>query len=190
MPSIPSWGLYGWAGLIVVSIAAAGWFAANRGPRARLPMAHVAGATLIALFGWEHLVDLPGSIGSYGNLTAGIADTRGLEAYQAFIAGSAVFVLAAALAVIGILRRRPWGIVLGIGLAASRVAWAVLVLLDPAANWGDMPEPMLLITNLIALRAGPAAAAIALLAWPLWRDRPASTDPVSAPAGPEPLPAP
>jgi len=148
---------------------------------AELPIAHVVAATLIGASGWEVLVYLPGTIQAFLSATAGITDPQGVAHYQAFAAASAAFVVAAVLAVVGILRRRPWGVVTGIGLAATRVAMSVGSTVSlfgfaesfPPQDFGQM------VGTLVALNMVPPLLAIALLAWPLLSGR--SAAPVAPP---------
>ena len=146
-----------------------------------LPMAHVAAVVLVALFGWESLVYLPSTIQVYTTGVAGIPDPANVEAYQAFMVASAAFVVGAGLAIYGILRLKPWGLVLGIGVAATRVvmtlASAVNLFslgLDPFGPGGLAWN----VVDLIALRALPAVAAVVLLVWPLLRASTTDAPPV------------
>ena len=146
-----------------------------------LPMAHVAAVVLVALFGWESLVYLPSTIQVYTTGVAGIPDPANVEAYQAFMVASAAFVVGAGLAIYGILRLKPWGLVLGIGVAATRfvmtLASAVNLFslgLDPFGPGGLAWN----VVDLIALRALPAVAAVVLLVWPLLRASTTDAPPV------------
>ena len=146
-----------------------------------LPMAHVAASVLVALFGWEGLVHLPGTIQFYTTGVAGIPDPAGVEAYQVFVVASAAFVIAAVLAVYGIPRHRSWGIVLGIGVAGTRALVAVASSVNLFAINGDPFGPDALAWNvliLIAERVVPALAAIVLLVWPLLHGSKAEAPPV------------
>jgi hypothetical protein len=146
-----------------------------------LPMAHAAAIVLIALFGWESLVYLPSTIQVYTTGVAGIPDPAGVEAYQAFIVASAAFVLAAVLAIYGILRRRPWGLVFGIGVAGTRVAMTLASAVNLFSIGLDPFGPAGLawnVVDLIALRVVPAVVAIVLLLWPLLSRSTAETLPV------------
>jgi hypothetical protein len=137
-----------------------------------LPMAHVAAVVLIALYGWETLVYLPSTIQLYTTGVAGIPDPAGVEGYQAFMVASVAFVVAAALAIYGIVRRRPWGVVLGVGVAVTRVAMTLASAVNLFSMGLDPFGPGGLawnVVDLIALRGVPAGIAIALLLWPLLR---------------------
>lgn len=146
-----------------------------------LPMAHVAAVAVVALIGWESLIYLPGTIQYYTTAVAGIPDPAGVEAYQAFTISSAAFVVAAALAVYGILRRRPWGLVLGIGVAGTRALMSLASSINLFSMNGDPLGPEGLAFNVFTLfaeRVVPALAAIGLLLWPLLRGSSAEAPPV------------
>ena len=147
-----------------------------------LPLHHAAGAALIALFGWEVLVYLPGTAQAYFDTVAGIPNTPGVADQQAFLVASAVFAVATALAVVGIVRLRPWGIVLGVSLAATRFATSVaaaLNLLSFAESFDPADFGQLLGTTL-ALNALPPLVALGLLLWPLRRGPSTEAPPVEA----------
>lgn len=147
---------------------------------ADLMPAHAAASALIALFGWEVLIYLPGTLQSYLATVAGIANPSGVADQQAFVVASAAFAAAAVAAVMGILRRRPWGIVLGIGLAVARTAMslaAAVSLLSFAESFAPDQFGQLLATTL-AQNAVPALAAIGLLLWPFRRGSTAEAPPV------------
>jgi len=173
--------------MVAIAVFAAGWTATNR--RARrpvLPYRHVAGVAIVALLGWEAIVYLPGAIVGYFALTAGLGDVSGVEVDEAFVAALAIFAVAAVFAVVGVLQRRTWGVVLAIGLAAARLATTLaavaqmLVLFGDAQVVGDMSYVAFTATT-IALQAVPPIAAIVLLAWPLLegRARPESAFPIT-----------
>lgn len=146
-----------------------------------LPMAHVAAVVLIALYGWEALVYLPSTIAQYTTRVAGIPDPAGVEASQAFVIASVAFVAAAALAIYGILRLRPWGVVLGIGVAATRVAMSVAGSIQLFSANLDLFGPEALGYNVItafALNGVPAAVGVVLLVWPLLRSSRVGAPPV------------
>ena len=146
-----------------------------------LPMAHVAAAVLVALFGWQSLVYLPGTVQYYAAAVAGIPDPANVEAYQAFVVASAAFVVAAALAVYGTLRRRPWGLVLGIGVAGTSALTAVASSVNLFMINGDPFGPSGLAWNvftLVAERVVPPLVAIGLLLWPLRSPSTAEAPPV------------
>ncbi len=169
------WAMYVWTAAVAVAIVAGVWTATrHREPRPSLPPQHVAGAALVGLFGWEMLVNLPGSVVGYWTLTAGLGDVRGLEAQQAFVVAQAAYVIGAAFAVGGILRRRTWGAVLGIGLAAavmvsSAFNFAQITALYAESMSGD--AYLSTVASVIGMRMIPALAAIVLLLWPFIRQR-------------------
>jgi hypothetical protein len=167
--------MYVWAAAVAVAIAAGVWTATRRRePRASLAPQQAAGAALIGLFGWESLVDLPGSVIGYFSLSAGLGELRGLEAQQAFVVAHAAFVIAAGFAVAGILRRRTWGAVLGIGLAAAVVVLSALTFAQMQAIYAESMTGdayFSVVASIIGMRMIPALAAVALLLWPLMRGR-------------------
>ena len=163
------------AGLVATRIRG-GWLTS-------LPMTHVAALVLLALFGWESLIYLPGVIETYVIGVAGIADPPNVEGYQAFMVASVAFVIAAALAIYGILRRRPWGVALGIGVAGTRLVTALVSTANLFTLNGEFFGPAGVGWNaaiLLAERAIPAAAAIVLLLWPLLRGSHTEAPPVEA----------
>ena len=120
-------------------------------------------------------IQLPGTAVGYWTLTAGLAEASGVEGVEAFVVTQAVFVVAAAFAVLGILRRRTWGTVLGIGLAVAVVVWRVLVMLAVVQQVGQSMDGgtyLSTVANLIGMGAIPALAGAVLLGLPLLR-RPA-----------------
>lgn len=167
------WAMYAWAGAVALTVFAGVWAATNqRSVRSVLPLEHIAGATLVGSFAWDMLVQLPGSLYGIWTLTAGLGDVLGDEPQQAFVAAQILFVAAGALAVPGILRRRVWGIVLGIGLSVALVLWAVLSASHLVAQvGGSMPPDVVtsILVNAVGLSVMPALVAIGLLAWPLLR---------------------
>jgi hypothetical protein len=173
MADMDGWPVYLWAGALLLSILAAGVTAASgRAPRRELPATHVAGATLIGLLGWWTLIQLPGLIRGYLDLTAGLGRVEGIEPHQLFVIGQIAFAIASGFAVFGILRRARWGAVLGIGLAAALLIWNVAIQVHNWSLYGDSyPDGLVLELVLDALGAqvGAAIAAIVLLAWPVPR---------------------
>lgn len=172
MPQEP-WTLYAWAGVVLLVLAVGVWAATNRREiRPTLPPEHVAGATILGLFGWQRLVDLPGLLTGYWAASAGIGTVPGLEGPQAFVVAEVAFIVAVAFAVAGILRRRAWGTVLGIALATAIVAWSLVQLAANLQVIGGAATDELflsLATNAIGLRIVPALVALICLAAPLRR---------------------
>jgi hypothetical protein len=168
------------AALVALAILAGGWTARSwPAVRRTLPLEHVAGATLVALLGWEMLINLPGTAVGYWFLTAGLAEASGVEGTEAFVVAQAAFVIAAALAVLGILRRRTWGSVLGIGLALAVVVWRVLIMITLFQLTGqglDMGTYVSVLANVIGMGAIPALAGAVLLGLPLLRRSPRPMD--------------
>jgi hypothetical protein len=160
---------------VAIAVGAAAWTAMTRpSPRATLPLEHVAGAAIIGLLGWEAVVALPGFVAGYASLTVDIGEFEGVRAHLAQVAGLAAFAIGAAVAVVGILRRRPWAIVLGIGLSAVRAATTIASLITlwiltgeaiqvGGGGYFEYAAPML------ALQIVPPLVAIGLLVWPLVR---------------------
>jgi hypothetical protein len=163
--------MYLWAGAVALAVVAGAWAATRRpGARPDLPLQHVAGATLVGLFGWQMLVYLPGSVLGYWTLTAGLPELSGARGQQAYVVAQVVFVVAAALAVAGILRRRHWGAVLGIGLASAIVVLRVVMLVTTIQTFGGAinGDTYLAVTaTSIGFEAVPALAALVLLLRPL-----------------------
>ncbi len=167
------WAMWVWAATVAIAVLAGIWFARTHPvTRAELPMTHVAAATLIGYFGWEMLVNLPGSALGFWTLTAGLGEVRGVEGQQAFVVAQAVFVVAAAAAIAGILRRRTWGTALGIGLGAALIVWSAVNTIWLWVTYGasiDSGFYASIVTTAVGLGVVPAVVAIALLAWPLVR---------------------
>jgi hypothetical protein len=123
------------------------------------------------------LIGLPGSVSGYLLLTSGLGDWRGTQAQQALIAAQAAFAIGAGLAVIGILSRRTWGSVLGIGLALTLVVSSTLNLAHITATLAESMTSdayWSTVVSLIGVQAIPALAAAALILWPLTRSQPAA----------------
>ncbi|MGH2382154.1 MAG: hypothetical protein ACRDG7_13170 [Candidatus Limnocylindria bacterium] len=173
MTTTEQWPMYAWAAAVALAIVAGAWTATNRREvRPALPVEHGAGAALVGLFGWEMLVNLPGSAMGYWSLTAGLGDVQGVAGHQAYVVAQAAFVVAAAFAVAGVLRRRTWGAVLGIGLAASVVLWSGLILFQTTSMYAEIMGSdayLGIVSSLVGMRAIPAVVVVALLAWPLIR---------------------
>jgi hypothetical protein len=160
------WTTWMFAGTVVVAYGAAVWTAMRRPqPRAELPMAHVAAAALIGLVAWNGLTDVRGS-----------AAVTGVPAD--FLTGIGMFVIGVVIAIVGILRRRWWGIALGIGLAVAHALGSVVALFQIATlEAGAVVLPngtgyFAYIAPTIVMDAVPSLVAIGLLAWPLRRRTP------------------
>jgi hypothetical protein len=93
------------------------------------------------------------------------------------VVAACVFVAASAVAVVAILRRRPWGSVLGIGLCVAHIGTSLVgiaSMLSLMANMGGDPN-LTWYTISFALSAVPAIVGIMLLARPLIGSDPAPT---------------
>ncbi|HJP71512.1 MAG TPA: hypothetical protein VJ975_07315 [Candidatus Limnocylindria bacterium] len=171
---IPDW--YAWTLFAVVAAAivagAAAWLIWPRRSE-RLPLEHVAGAALIAAGGWQFLVDLPASLVQVFVISSGIPNAP-LTSVHVFVIAHAAVVLAATVAILGILRRDVWGAALGIGVSgamATRTVLGVASLLTMLGPQG-MPDGQLAwLVAQSALQAVPPIAAAVLLALPFWRER-------------------
>ena len=114
------WTTWVFAGAVVVAYAVAIWTAVRRpGRRADLPMEHVAAAALIGLVAWGSLTD----VREVAAITGAPYD---------YLTAMGLFVIGTVIAIVGILQRRPWGIVLGIGLAATHVLGSAAALIQVA----------------------------------------------------------
>ena len=175
MTSLPwpmVWTQWLFVGGVIAAFAAAGW-AAVRYPRPQpeLPMEHVAAAALIGLVAWDSLVDVP-------ELVAITSGPYALTAASVFVAGTVI-------ATVGILRRRVWGAVLGIGLAATQVlggAAAIIQLATFDAETVGETSYLEFIAPTIVMDSIPLLVAIGLLVWPLRRRSSATDDEGPGPA--------
>jgi hypothetical protein len=171
---IPDW--YAWTLFAAVAAAivvgAAAWLLWPRRSE-RLPMEHVAGAALVAAGGWQLLVDLPASLVQVFVINSGIPNAP-LTSVHVFVIAHAAVVLAAAVAIVGVLRREVWGAALGIGVSgamATRTVLGIASLLTMIGPEG-MPDGQLAwLVAQSALQAVPPIAAAVLLAPPFWRER-------------------
>jgi len=121
------------------------------------------------VIGWQALVNLPGTVLQYFTTFAGIGVPTGESAYEAYVVAACVFVAASAVAVVAILRRRPWGSVLGIGLCVAHIGTSLVgiaSMLSLMGNLGGDPN-LTWYTISFALSAVPAIVGIVLLAGPL-----------------------
>lgn len=137
--------------------------------RAELPAYHVAAATIIGLTAWDWLLQLPDSIVQFIGMTAGMNGFLGRSALEVYTAASIVVTIAGVAATVGILRRAPWGIALGIGVCVTYIVSQVMgliVFLDASGGFVDDAN----VRSYIAFAVGrivPPIAAIVLLAAPL-----------------------
>jgi hypothetical protein len=166
-----------WAWVAVVAGAVLAAVVARRfrpGLLPSLPLRHVAGATLVAVIGWQALLSLPGSVLQLFSAFAGIHGPTGESAYEAFVAAGGVFVAASPVAVVAILRRRPWGAVLGIGICVAHIGTSLLGAVGMLSLMGEIADPNLIWYALsFGLSAVPAIVGIVLLAGPLFDQDPA-----------------
>lgn len=164
-----------WLMLAAVAATLAATFFAARvwpGPQPALPLEHVAAAALVGVIGWEALINLPSTYVILFLRYAGISDAPGQLGDQALVVVATAYVVASAVAIVGVLRRRAWGVVLAVAVCIGRVmtgvtstvAWLNLV------GGFDASDPNYLLTILsFALGVVPALVAIGLLAWPFIR---------------------
>jgi hypothetical protein len=171
MITTDDWILWAW-----VAVVAAAVLASVLARRLRpallpiLPLRHVAGATQVAVIGWQALLNLPGAVLQFFSAFAGIEGPTGESAYEAFVVAACVFVAASAVAVVAILRRRPWGAVLGIGVCVAHIGTSLLGvanMLSVIGDFGDDPNMRWYVIT-FALSAIPAVVGIVLLALPLF----------------------
>jgi len=170
MITTDDWILWAW-----VAVVAAAVLASVLARRLRpallpiLPLRHVAGATLVAVIGWQALLNLPGTVLQYFTTFAGIGVPTGESAYEAFVAAACVFVAASAVAVVAILRQRPWGAVLGIGLCVAHIGTSLVGIASMLSLMGNLGGDPNLIWYMIsyAFSPLPAIVGIVLLAVPL-----------------------
>ena len=170
---VPDWYAWVFGGLMVLAIGAAVGVGARRStPFASLPFQHVAAAAIVGVLGWEASIILPQQLVSFSSVTAGISDPAGIRNYQLVMAAQVAFVAASVAAMIGILRRYPWGTALGIGVSGTRVGIATLGIantLSVTGEFGEQGSELAWYVVTAALQGVPAVAAMVLLAWPFWR---------------------
>jgi hypothetical protein len=175
------WATWLTIGILVIAGIAAAWTALNRPrPRAELPLQHAAAAALIGYVAWDGLIQLPGLFDMYFTATVGLGDLGNvLLGQRAYLIVATAFIIGSAIAITGILLRRTWGAVLGIGLAAAHVIGSVTtvvnlaILESGAVVVGD--GYFAAVAPTLLMGAVPSAVAIGLLIWPLVR-RPSDAD--------------
>jgi hypothetical protein len=136
---------------------------------------HVAAATIVAVMGWEGAANVVASI---------IGSTAFTAADIGFLAAQAIFAGAAAVALVFVLRRRRWAVVLGIGLAAVRFLLAMLALVELISFAADMePGSFAGTAAFVVLAALPLLLAVWLFVDPFFRGQLAwrPSEPASAP---------
>jgi hypothetical protein len=163
-------------GVIVVAVIAAAWTALNRPrPRPELPIHHAAAAALLGYVAWEGFTVLAGFIDTHVTASAGLDDLGGvLLRQQAYLIVATAFVVGSAIATIGILRRRTWGAILGIGLAAAHVVGTAstlinLAMLESEAEVVAGGGYFTFIAPTMVMGSVPPIVAIGLLVWPIVR---------------------
>ncbi len=183
----PEWMLWLWMGVAVASVFGAILVARSSRPRlSRLSVEHIAAAAIIGVVGWEAAVRVPETIVTVTSGYAGIEGARGQGTYEAFAATLVGSVIGAVVAIVGLLRRRAWAVVLGLGVALARVGTVAigvsnmlsLTASDPQFAWWSVQ---------VAAGAVPALAAIVLLVLPFMRGtvRPVQAEPSPGVSEPE-----
>ena len=172
---LQGWLLWAWVALVAAGLAAAMIArVVQPGTRPTLPLRHVAAATLVAVLGWQALLMLPSTVLQFASLSPEIGGPTDQSANQAWMAAAIVHIVAALIAVVAILRRRPWGTVLGIGVAVANVginAIGTISMLGFVDEFSQTDITFRVYAATNALSAVPALAAIVLLLAPLLRRR-------------------
>lgn len=131
---------------------------------------------------------MPGVVNSVVTAFAGIDSAPNQAAYQTFAVANVAVVVAAAVAVTGVVARWIAASVLAVGVCAARVATALIGLGQMFALTGQLSgggDPQLgWLALSVVLQAVPAVAAIVLLAWPFARGRRSSRAVVGDAFGP------
>ena len=167
---LEDWLLWAWVVVVAGGIVAA---IATRLLRPtslpHLPLRHVAAAALIGSIGWMALMSLPSTLLQFTSSVGQIATASDSPPYLPYTVAAIAMIAASAIAVLGILRRKPWGIVLGAGMAVAHVGTSVLgtiawlSFMDQVS--GDEGN-LIVYAGTYVLGAVPALVAIALLLWP------------------------
>ena len=160
-----AWQAWVWVVAIDLVVVIAAWIASTRRePLDRLLPHHVAAAVIVALIGWETLVN---QVGTLGSLTA-------LSGYQlAFFASQLITAAAAATATVYLLRRRAWAVVLGVGVCLVRIVASVIGLIGLFGLGADFAEDSSMVTTVayVILLTVPAIVGVWLLVDPFLRGR-------------------
>jgi hypothetical protein len=160
-----AWQAWVWVVAIDLVVVIAAWIASTRrDPLERLLPHHVAAAVIVALIGWETLVN---QLGTLGSLTA-------LSGYQlAFFASQLITGVAAATATVYLLRRRAWAVVLGVGVCVVRIVASIIGLVGLFGLGPDFVEDPSMATTVayVILLTVPAMVGIWLLVDPFLRGR-------------------
>jgi hypothetical protein len=163
-PAWAAWLIIGATG-VTLALAAAAAIAERRRFAALVP-AHVAGATVLGVIGWEWLVNLPGILADTSLLYRGLSGAPGELGAQLLGAAFVAFVAGAFVAVVGIARRRPWAVVLGIGIAITRLALVAISIVRAIGFELPADQGLAWLATIVAT-AVPPIAAIVLLVWPI-----------------------
>ncbi len=172
---LQDWLLWAWVAVVAAGLVAAliaGWARPGRLPTLSLP--HVAAATLIAVLGWQALLFLPSTVLQFLSVSE-IGGPTGQSANQAWVAAACVHIAAAVVAVVAILQRRFWAIVLGLGVAVANLginAISTASMLGFVEEFPSSDPTFLVYAAMSALGAVPALVAIVLLLSPMARGRP------------------
>lgn len=156
------WLAWAWViGVDLVVVAAVVFSTYDRTPLASLRFQHVAAATIVAMVGWE----------AFSNVVSALISSTGLGAVDiGFLSAQAIFAAASAVALVFVLRRRRWAVVLGIGLALVRAVLAFLAIVD-TAQFADSFEPGAFAGTIafVILNAVPMLVAVWLFLDPFLR---------------------
>ena len=127
-----AWQAWVWVGAIDLVVVIAAWIASTRrAPLERLLPHHVAAAVIVALIGWETLINQLGTVGS-------LAALSGFQ--LAFFASQLITAAAAATATVYLLRRRAWAVVLGVGVCLVRIVASIIGLVGLFGLGPDFSE--------------------------------------------------
>lgn len=167
---VADWMLWGWIAVVAGGIVAAVvtrvlWPTGMSG----LHLRHVAGATLIGVVGWMALLWLPSTLIQLTSPISRLPDAGGTSPYGPYVLAAIAVVVGSAVAVIGILRRKRWGTVLGVGMSAAYVGTSILGAVGWLAVMGEATGDggILIVYGAVYLLGAVAAlVAIALLVWP------------------------
>jgi hypothetical protein len=156
------WLVWAWViGVDVAVIGAAVFATYDRSALRDLRPQHVAAATILVVLGWQ----------GFANVVSWIVGGNPIDAlFVAFAAVQLIFVGAAAVMVLYVLRRRRWAVALGIGLGTARVLFGLLSILNGALLGAGIEGPQLLAgVALDLLGAVPPFVAVWLFLDPFLR---------------------
>jgi hypothetical protein len=175
-----AWQAWVWVGAIDLVVVIAAWIASTRrAPLERLLPHHVAAAVIVALIGWETLINQLGTVGS-------LAALSGFQ--LAFFASQLITAAAAATATVYLLRRRAWAVVLGVGVCLVRIVASIIGLVGLFGLGPDFSEDPSMGTTVayVILNTVPAIVGIWLLVDPFLRGHLRWPAIEAAPAGDKP----